>query len=48
MISLHVYMTPKANRDSELEAGIRDKWIAAMSEQPGFLRAALLKPFPSD
>ena len=48
MISLHVYMTPKANKEGELEAGIRDKWVAAMSEQPGFLRAALLKPFPDE
>ena len=48
MISLHVYMTPKAGKNSELEAGIRDKWMAEMSEQPGFLRAALLKSFPDD
>ena len=48
MISLHVYMNPKADKDRELEAGIRDKWMAAMSEQPGFLRAVLLKPFPDD
>ena len=48
MISLHVYMTPKANKEGELEAGIRDKWMAAMSEQRGFLRAALLKPFPDE
>ena len=48
MISLHVYMTPKAGKDGELEEGIRDKWMAAMSEQPGFLRAALLKPFSDD
>ena len=48
MISLHVYMTPKAGKDSDLELGIRDKWMAAMSEQPGFLRAALLKPFSDD
>lgn len=48
MMSLHVYMTPKANKESELEAGIRDEWMAAMSEQPGFLRAALLTPFPDD
>ena len=48
MISLHVYMTPNANKEGELEAGICDKWIAAMSKQPGFLRAALLKPFPDD
>ena len=45
MITLHVYMTAKPGRESELEAGIRDSWISAMSEQPGFLHAALLKPF---
>ncbi len=45
MITLHVYMTAKPGRESALETGIRDSWIAAMSEQPGFLHAALLKPF---
>ncbi len=45
MITLHVYMTAKPGKESELEAGIRDSWIATMSEQPGFLHAALLKPF---
>lgn len=48
MISLHVYMTPKANKQIELETGIKDKWIAAMSKQPGFLKAVLLKPFPDN
>lgn len=48
MISLHVYMTAKQGKESELEAGIRDSWIATMSEQPGFLYAALLKPFDDD
>ncbi len=48
MISLNVYFTPKPGKDGDLESAIRDKWVAAMSEQPGFLRAAILKPFPED
>lgn len=48
MISLHVYMTAKPGKEADLEAGIRDSWIAAMSEQPGFLHAALLKPFSDE
>ncbi|MDA1298188.1 MAG: antibiotic biosynthesis monooxygenase [Chloroflexi bacterium] len=48
MISLHVYMNAKPGKEAELEAGIRDSWIAAMSKQPGFLRAALLKPFSDE
>ena len=48
MISLHVYLTPKPGRDKELESAIRDKWLTAMAEQPGFLSAALVKPFPDD
>lgn len=46
MISLHVYLTPKPGRDRELEASIRDSWMAAMAEQPGFVSAALLRPLP--
>ncbi len=48
MISLHVYMTTKPGNEAALEAAIRDRWIAAMAEQPGFLHAALLKPFSAD
>ena len=48
MITLHVYMTAKPGTESDLEAGIRDNWIATMAEQPGFLHAALLKPFSDD
>lgn len=48
MITLHVYMTAKPGKESELEAGIQDSWIAAMAEQPGFKHAALLKPFPDE
>lgn len=46
MISLHVYLTPKPGNESELEASIRDSWMAAMAEQPGFVNAALLRPVP--
>jgi antibiotic biosynthesis monooxygenase (ABM) superfamily enzyme len=48
MISLHVTMTAKPGKEAALEAAIRDSWIAAMAKQPGFLHAALLKPFPDD
>lgn len=48
MITLHVYLTPKGGKHDELETAIRDSWIAAMSEQPGFLRAAILTPFPDE
>lgn len=46
MISLHVYLTPRPGKDSELETSIRDTWLAAMAEQPGFVSAAMLRPLP--
>jgi heme-degrading monooxygenase HmoA len=48
MISLHVYLTPKAGRERELESAVRDRWLEAMSQQPGFLSAALLRPYPDE
>ncbi|MDP6667310.1 MAG: antibiotic biosynthesis monooxygenase [Dehalococcoidia bacterium] len=45
MITLHVYLVPKAGRAAELQAAIRDPWISTMSEQPGFVQAAMLTPF---
>ncbi len=48
MISLNVYLTAKAGREAELGSLIRDGWLAAMAKQPGFLSAAVLKPFPDD
>ncbi|MFP6644826.1 MAG: antibiotic biosynthesis monooxygenase [Candidatus Latescibacterota bacterium] len=48
MISLHVYINPKSGRQAELEANIRDRWLAAMSTQPGFISAAVLTPFADD
>ncbi|MCH8221906.1 MAG: antibiotic biosynthesis monooxygenase [Chloroflexi bacterium] len=48
MISLHVYMNAKAGRELELEAQIKDRWLTAMAEQPGFISAAILTPFSDD
>ena len=48
MISLHVYLTPKTGREADLESAVRDGWLKAMAEQPGFLSAALLKPYSDD
>ena len=48
MISLHVYLTPKAGKERELDSAVRDEWLAAMSEQPGFLSAAVVKPFADE
>jgi hypothetical protein len=48
MITLHVYMNPKPGKSDELEAGIRDSWLTAMAEQPGFVSASVLEPFDDD
>ena len=48
MISLNVYLTPNAGKGEELESAIRDKWLTAMVEQPGFVSAAMVKPFSDD
>ena len=48
MISLHVYVNAKAGRELELEAQIKDRWLTAMAEQPGFISAAVLTPFSDD
>ena len=45
MISLNVYLTPKAGRKNELERAVREVWMEAMAQQPGFLRAAIIAPF---
>lgn len=41
-------MNAKAGREAELEAQIRDRWLKAMAEQPGFISAAILTPFSDD
>ena len=48
MISLHVYLTPAAGKEAELDSAISDAWMTAMADQPGFLSAAVLKPFSDD
>ena len=45
MITLHVYLTPKSGQAEALQTAIQDPWISAMSEQPGFVQAAMLTPF---
>lgn len=45
MITLHVYLTPKSGQAEALQAAIQDPWISTMSEQPGFVQAAMLTPF---
>ena len=48
MISLHVYLTPKNGQETALESAIRDKWMPAMAEQPGFVSAAVVEPFSDE
>ena len=48
MITLHVYLTPKSGQVEALQAAIREPWISTMSEQPGFVQAAMLTPFDDD
>ena len=48
MITLHVYLTPKSGRTEALQAAIKEPWISTMSEQPGFVQAAMLTPFEDD
>ena len=45
MISLHVYLIPKKGRELELDSAVRDRWLPAMSKQPGFLAAAVVRPY---
>jgi len=45
MISLHVYVTPKKGREKELDSAIQGGWLPAMSEQPGFMAAAVVSPY---
>lgn len=48
MITLHVYLTPISGQAETLQAAIQDPWISTMSEQPGFVQAAMLTPFDDD
>lgn len=48
MITLHVYLTPKSGQAEALQTAIKATWISTMSEQPGFVRAAMLTPFDDE
>lgn len=48
MISLHVYLKAKPGKERDLEAGIKDSWLAAMAKQPGFVSCALVNPFSEE
>ena len=48
MISLHQYHVPKEGKETELEAIVKDKLLKAMSEQPGFISSARLKPYTAE
>ena len=48
MISLHVYLTPKSGLEIDLDRAVREGWLTAMAEQPGFIGAAVVKPFPDE
>ena len=48
MISLSVYLTPKAGRAADLEREIAQSWMAAMARQPGFLWGAMQTPYPDE
>ena len=48
MITLHVYLTPKPGMEAALDEAVSDGWLPAMAQQPGFIGAAVVKPFPDD
>ena len=48
VISLNVYLTPKSGQAAKLEHAIKDVWLTAMRQQPGFLGAALITPFSDE
>ena len=46
MITLHVYLSPKPGSEGDLVSATLEKWLPAMSDQPGFVNCALIKPLP--
>ena len=48
MITLHVYLTPKPGQYEALKSKINNPWISTMSEQPGFVQAAMLTQFDDE
>ena len=48
MIVLNVYIEPIKGSEDDLKKAISDKWIDAMSQQPGHISSHLFKKFPDD
>ena len=48
MITLNMRLTAKPGREAELASAIQDKWMKAMSGQPGFIRGVMLKPYEGE
>ena len=48
MITLNMRLTAKPGHEAELTSAIRDKWMKAMAEQPGFIRGVMLKPYEGE
>lgn len=48
MIALDVYFNAKDGNDAALEKVIVDVWMEAMQQQPGFISATMMTPFPQD
>ena len=45
MITLNMRLTAKRGREDDLLRAVRDRWMEAMSRQPGFVRGVLLEPY---
>jgi heme-degrading monooxygenase HmoA len=48
MITLNMRLTANPGREAELSSAIRDRWMKAMSRQPGFIRGVMLKPYEGE
>ena len=48
MITLNMRLTAKPGREVELASAIRDRWMKAMTRQPGFIRGVMLKPYEGE
>jgi heme-degrading monooxygenase HmoA len=48
MIVLQIQLTPRTGQEKMLEEAISQRFLPAMSRQPGFLRCFLSRPYPED
>ncbi len=48
MITLNMRLTAKPGGEAELASAIRDRWMKAMAQQPGFIRGVMLKPYEGE